>query len=83
MKDGVDTAEAIRVEERAIPAIRQGRPVPLSKIPEGECRPLHTGQRVCLVTGGDELLAIAEAQLEEPPGVERSGALRILRVFNT
>jgi tRNA pseudouridine55 synthase len=80
MKDGVDMDGSIRVEERVIPAIRQGRPVPLSKIAAGECRSLRRGQRVCLLGGGNELLAIAEA--DGGPGPEPIGALRILRVFH-
>ncbi len=82
MRDGVDTDEAIRVEERAIPAIRQGRPVPLNQIPEGPCRYLRKGQRICLLGGGNELLAIAEAQPDGGPGTGPMGALRILRVFH-
>ncbi len=83
LKDGVDIAGTIRVEEGAIPGIRQGRPFCPSHLPAGEGGFPKKGQRVCLLDGRDRLVAIAEAREHGKLGLAKnSGVLHVLRVFH-
>ena len=83
LKDGVDIASEIRVEKEVAERVRQGRPLHLSDLPPGDWDWLKGGQKVRLLHGADQLLAIAESRMDEgalptePPLV-----LRILRVFH-
>jgi tRNA pseudouridine55 synthase len=80
--EAVDLAGKIQVEEKKAGRIRQGQPLRLSDLREGERERLRKGQRWGLFQGPQELLAIAESQVDGGPLLsEDSQALRILRVF--
>jgi tRNA pseudouridine55 synthase len=83
LKDSVDISGEIWVERKTAERVRSGRPLRLSDLPEGKRGLIKRGQRVGLLHGAEELLAIAESQVDGEPG--QSGdlqALRILRVFH-
>jgi hypothetical protein len=83
LKDGVEFAGFITVEERTAEMIRQGRPLRLNDLPEGDWGWLQKGGRVGLLHGPDRLLAIAESMLNEGLGLSQElPVLRILRVFH-
>ncbi len=82
LKDSVDISGEIWVERETAERVRSGRPLRLSDLPENKRGLVKKGQRVGLLHGAEELLAIAESQVDGEPG--QSGdpqALRILRVF--
>ncbi|MDH4265812.1 MAG: tRNA pseudouridine(55) synthase TruB [Deltaproteobacteria bacterium] len=82
LKDGVEVAGFITVEERTAEMIRQGRPLRLKDLPEGEWGWQQKGSRVGLLHGPDNLLAIAESVGHEGIGLFHDlPVLRILRVF--
>jgi hypothetical protein len=83
LKDGVECAGFITVEERTAEMIRQGRPLRLNDLPEGDWGWLQKGRRVGLLHGPDNLLAIAESMVQEGMGLPKDlPVLRILRVFH-
>ncbi len=83
LKSGVDLSGEIRLEEKTADRVRQGQPLRLSDLPEGEGEKLRKGQRMGLLQGTDELLAIAESQVDAGPGLSGNPqVLRILRVFH-
>ncbi|MDO8955331.1 MAG: tRNA pseudouridine(55) synthase TruB [Deltaproteobacteria bacterium] len=83
LKDGVEFAGFITVEERTAEMIRQGRPLRLNDLPEGDWGWLQEGRRVGLLHGPDNLLAIAESMVQEGMGLPKDlPVLRILRVFH-
>jgi tRNA pseudouridine55 synthase len=82
LNEGVAMEEAIRVGDEEIPAIRQGRPVRLSRLPEAKRTVFKNGQRVSILSGAGMLLAIAEAQENGTLKEEGGPILRILRVFH-
>jgi len=83
LKDSVEFAGFITVEERTAAMIRQGRPLRLNDLPEGDWGWLQQGGRVGLLHGPDRLLAIAESMLNEGLGLSQElPVLRILRVFH-
>ena len=83
LKDGVEFAGFITVEERTAEMIRQGRPLRLNDLPEGDWGWLQKGRRVGLLHGPDNLLAIAESMVQEGMGLPKDlPVLRILRVFH-
>jgi len=82
LKNGVDLSGEIRLEEKAAARVRQGQPLRLNDLPDGEERKLRKGQRWGLFQGAHDLLAIAESQVDAGPRLSRdSQALRVLRVF--
>jgi tRNA U55 pseudouridine synthase TruB len=84
LKNGVDLSGEIQLEEKAAARVRQGQPLRLNDLPEGEERKLRKGQRWGLFQGAHDLVAIAESQVDA--GSRLSGdspALRVLRVFQT
>ncbi len=84
LKDGVEFAGFITVEERTAEMIRQGRPLRLNDLPEGDWGWLQKGRRVGLLHGSDNLLAIAESMVQEGMGLPKDlPVLRILRVFHS
>ena len=83
LKNGVDVSGEIWVEQGTAERIRRGQPLRLSDLPEGQRRRMKRGQRVGLLHGSDKLLAIAESQVDDDPGlVGDPQVLRILRVFH-
>jgi tRNA pseudouridine55 synthase len=83
LKDGVEFAGFITVAERTAEMIRQGRPLRLNDLPEGDWGWLQKGRRVGLLHGPDNLLAIAESMVQEGMGLPKDlPVLRILRVFH-
>ncbi len=84
LKDGVDVSGKIRVEEKAVAKVRQGRPLRLSDLPQGAIGPIKSGQRVRLLNRSDTLLAIAESQVNGEASLSGDPeVLRILRVFKS
>lgn len=82
LKNGVDLSGEVRLEEKAAARVRQGQPLRLNDLPEGERRKLRKGQRWGLFQGAHDLVAIAESQVDAGPRLSGdSQALRILRVF--
>jgi tRNA pseudouridine55 synthase len=82
LKNGVDLAGEIRLEEKAAARVRQGQPLRLNDLPERERKRLRKGQRWGLFQGTQGLVAIAESQVDAEPQLSGdSQALRILRVF--
>jgi len=80
--EAVDLAGKIQVEEKTAARVRQGQPLRVSDLREGEQERLRKGQRWGLFQGPGELLAIAESQVDGGPLLSgNSQALRILRVF--
>jgi len=80
--EAVDLAGKIQVEEKTAARVRQGRPLRVSDLREGEQERLRKGQRWGLFQRPGELLAIAESQVDGGPLLSgNSQALRILRVF--
>jgi tRNA pseudouridine55 synthase len=83
LKDSVDISGQIWVESKTAERVRNGRPLYLSDLPEGDRGLIRKGQRVGLLHGAKKLLAIAETQGNGESGrSEGRPALRILRVFN-
>ena len=83
LKDGVDIAGEIRVAKRVAEMVQRGRPLHLSDLPEGDWAWLKDGQRVRLLYGADQLLAIAEFRVDKGPALaEPPLVLRVLRVFH-
>jgi tRNA pseudouridine55 synthase len=83
LKDCVDLAGEIRLEEKVAERVRQGQPLRRSDLPEGERERLRKGQRMGLFRGSHELLAIAESQVDSGPWLSGDPqVLRILRVFH-
>jgi tRNA pseudouridine55 synthase len=83
LKDSVDITGEIWVERKTAERVRNGQPVRLSDLPEGKRGLIKKGQRVGLLHGAEELLAIAESQVDGKPGQPGDlQALRILRVFH-
>lgn len=80
LKDSVDLAATIQIGPETAEKIRQGKPLRFEDLAGSERGRLRKGQRVGLCEGPGDLLAIAEAQMEEAPGTPP--ALRILRVFH-
>lgn len=82
LKDSVDLSGEIRLDEKTAAKARQGQPLHLMDLPEGERDRLRRGQRIGLIQGPNELLAIAESQVDGGPRLSGNPrALRILRVF--
>ena len=80
--EAVDLTGKIQLEEKTAARVRQGQPLRLSDLREGEQERLRKGQRWGLFQGPGELLAIAESQVDGGPLLSGdSQALRILRVF--
>jgi hypothetical protein len=78
----VDLTGKIQLEEKTAARVRQGHPLRVSDLREGEPEMLRKGQRWGLFQGPGELLAIAESQVDGGPLLSgNSQALRILRVF--
>jgi len=83
LKDAVDLSGQIRLEEKNAARVLQGQPLRLSDLPEGEKEKLRKGQRWGLFQGVQDLLAIAESQVDAGPRLSPdSQALRVLRVFH-
>jgi len=83
LKNGVDVSGEIWVERGTAERVRRGQPLRLSDLPEDQRRQMKRGQRVGLLHGSDQLLAIAESQVDGDPGlVGDPQVLRILRVFH-
>lgn len=83
MKDGVDVAGAIAVEEKTAVMVRQGRSLFFQDLPGGDLSFLKKGQRLSLLQGPNKLLAIAESLLDEETGLAKDlPVLRIRRVFH-
>ncbi len=83
LKDGTEKAVEIRVDPPLAQRIRQGRPLRLGDLPERDWGRITPGDRILLLNGAENLLAIAEAQLEERRGdFQPPCAIRILRVFH-
>jgi hypothetical protein len=80
LKDSVDLSATIQIGPETAEKIRQGKPLRFEELAGSERGRLRKGQRVGLCEGPGDLLAIAEAQMEEAPGTPP--ALRILRVFH-
>jgi tRNA pseudouridine55 synthase len=84
LKDSVEVAGFIAVEERTAEMARQGRPLRLNDLPQGDWGWLQKGGRVGLLHGPDHLLAIAQSMVNEGMGLSRElPVLRILRVFHS
>jgi tRNA pseudouridine55 synthase len=82
LRDCVELAGRVRVEEKIARKVRQGQPLSLSDLPEGGEEWLRKGARIGLLQGEDDLLAIAESQVDGSARLpENAQALRILRVF--
>ena len=83
LKDCVDLCVAIQVEEETARHVKEGRPVHFHDLPREHWGQLKKGQRVGLYQAPEDLLAIAEAQMDGGPGLSSEPrALRILRVFH-
>ena len=83
LKEAVEVAGFITVEERTAAMIRQGRPLRPYDLPEGEGSWLKKGGRVGLLHGPHHLLAIGESMgPEEMDPPKDLPFLRILRVFH-
>ena len=83
LKEAVDLAGFITVEERTAAMIRQGRPLRPSDLPDGAATWLKKRGRVGFLHGPDRLLAIGESL--GPEGMDSTKdlpVLRILRVFH-
>jgi hypothetical protein len=83
LKEAVEVAGFITVEERTAALIRQGRPLRLYDLPEGERSWMKKRGRVGLLQGPHHLLAIGESMGSEdmdPP--TDLPVVRILRVFH-
>jgi tRNA pseudouridine55 synthase len=84
LKDAVEVSGKIWVDKGTAERVRWGQPLRLSDFPEGQRGRMKRGQRVGLLEGSDQLLAIAESQGDGYPGLgEGSQVLRILRVFHS
>lgn len=83
LRGGVEVSGEIWVAGPVARQVRQGRPLRAGDLPVAERAKLKKGQRVGLLHGPGELLAIAETQAEEG-AVPAEGAqvMRILRVFH-
>jgi len=82
LKDSVDLSGEIRLDEKTAAKVRQGQPLHLMDLREGERDRLRRGQRIGLFQGPNELLAIAESQVDGGPRLSGNPrALRILRGF--
>lgn len=82
LKDSVDLSGEIRLDEKTAAKVRQGQPLHLMDLREGERDRLRRGQRIGLFQGPNELLAIAESQVDSGPRLSGNPrALRILRGF--
>lgn len=82
LKDGTDKAAEIRVDPPLAQRIRQGRPFCPEDLPESDWSRITAGDRILLLNGEENLLAIAEAQFKERRGdFHPPVAIRILRVF--
>jgi tRNA pseudouridine55 synthase len=83
LRESVDLAGEIRLEEKSAVRVRQGQPLRLSDLPGGEAEGFRKGQRWGLLQGPGALLAIAESQVDAGPSLPGSATvLRILRVFH-
>jgi len=82
LKNGVDLSGEVRLEEKAAARVRQGQPLCLNDLPEGERKRLRKGERWGLFQEAQGLVAIAESQVDAESQLSGdSQALRILRVF--
>ena len=82
LKDSVDLSGEIRLEEKAAAKVRLGQPLRLMDLPGGERERLGKGQRMSLLQEPEDLLAIAESQVDGGPCLSGNPqVLRILRVF--
>ncbi len=82
LKESVDLSGEIRLDEKTAAKVREGQPLHLMDLPEGERDRLRRGQRIGLFQRPNELLAIAESQVDGGPRLSGNPrALRILRVF--
>jgi tRNA pseudouridine55 synthase len=82
LKNGVDLSGEVRLEEKAAARVRQGRPLCLNDLAEGERKRLRKGERWGLFQEAQGLVAIAESQVDAESQLSGdSQALRILRVF--
>jgi tRNA U55 pseudouridine synthase TruB len=83
LKEAVEVAGFITVEERTAEMIRRGRPLCPSDLPEGEEIWLRNKGRVGFLHGPDHLLAIGESRGPWEVGPNKDlRVLRILRVFH-
>jgi tRNA pseudouridine55 synthase len=83
LRESVDLAGEIRLEEKAAGRVRQGQPLRLSELGEREAESFRKGQRWGLLLGSGALLAIAEPLIDGGRGVAGgTPVLRILRVFH-
>jgi tRNA pseudouridine55 synthase len=84
LHEGVKTSGKIEVGKEAAEKIRQGRILCLRDLPQGGRKKVQKGERISLMHGTSDLLAIAEVQAdEESIGAENLPILRPLRVFHT
>lgn len=82
LRDCVELAGTIRVEERAARKVCQGQALLLRDLPEKDAESLRKGQKIGVLQGEGELLAIAESQVDGSDGLPGdTHALRVLRVF--
>jgi tRNA pseudouridine55 synthase len=82
LKDSIDLSGEIRLEEKAAAKVRRGQPLHLMDLPGGEGEKLGKGQRMGLLQEPEDLLAIAESQVDGGPWLSGNPqVLRILRVF--
>ena len=79
LQDGVDLAEEIQLGEKAAEKVRRGQPLHLIDLPAEERKRLRKGQRVGLFQSPDELLAIAESQVDG--GLPLAGNPQVLRIL--
>jgi len=83
LKSSVDLSGEMRLEDKAAARVRQGHPLLMSDLPAQEKERLRKGQRWGLFHGTQDLVAIAESQVDAGPRLSGgSQALRILRVFH-
>ena len=82
LKDSVNLSGEIQLEEKTAAKVRQGQPLHLMDLSGGERDRLRKGERIGLFQGLNELLAIAESQVDGGPWLSGNPqVLRILRVF--
>ncbi len=84
LKDGIDIAGEIRVDSQVAERVRQGRSLSLQDFAGREGNQFRQGERVRLLNGSDNLLAIIESPTAESPDrADHPPVFRLLRVFHS